>query len=75
MPGWNAAGECCINLPVQNAIVAVPPAYRPRGVFWWMATLAHELMQPTPKMREMLARAREGAGVQVAQLACLLEHA
>jgi hypothetical protein len=44
-------------------------------VFWWMATLAHELMQPTPKMREMLARAREGAGVQVAQLACLLEHA
>ena len=45
MCGWTAAGECCINLPVQNAIVAVPPAFRPRGVFWWMATLAHELMQ------------------------------
>ena len=75
MPGWNAAGECCINLPVQNAIVAVPPAYRPRGVFWWMATLAHELMQPTAKMREMLARAREAAGMEVARLECLLEHA
>ena len=69
MCGWAAAGECCINLPVQNAIVAVPPAFRSRGVFWWMATLAHELMQvarleclKTPRVPDRT------------RLACLLEH-